>query len=176
MGAIIRRRDGKTVGVFNLKRPGDSTGRSIGDNDMAKQSIIFVCTGNSCRSQIAEAMMRHLGSDVFDACSAGTKPAGYVHPLAEAALAEAGVGVDGLSSKGLDAFAGREFDVVVTVCSDAQTDCPALRGRRATLHWPMEDPVAFADDGQAGRVKARHVREILTDRILELIEQARSGA
>lgn len=137
---------------------------------MAKPSIIFVCTGNSCRSQIAEAMMRHLGGHVFDVYSAGTKPSGTVHPLAEAALAEAGVGVDGLRSKSLDEFAGRSFDYVVTVCGSAEKECPALQGTKATLRWPVEDPVAFADQGQAGRVKARHVREILTDRILALID------
>lgn len=138
---------------------------------MSKLSILFVCTGNSCRSQIAEAMMRHLGGIVFDAFSAGTKPSGAVHPLAEAALAEVGVGTEDLRSKSLDEFAGRSFDYVVTVCGSAEKECPALAGARETLRWSVEDPVAFADQGQQGRVKARHVREILTDRILALIEQ-----
>lgn len=143
---------------------------------MPKQSILFVCTGNSCRSQIAEAMMRHLGGHVFDAASAGTSPAGYVHPLAEAALAEVGVGTEGLRSKGLDELDGRTFDYVVTVCGSAERECSALRGAKDTFRWPVEDPAAFADQGQAGRVKARHVREILTDKILELIETHESEA
>ncbi len=115
--------------------------------------------------------MRHLGGHVFDAYSAGTKPSGAVHPLAEAALAEAGVGTEGLRSKSLEEFGGRSFDYVVTVCSSAEKECPALKGAKETLRWSVEDPVAFADQGQAGRVKVRHVREILTDRILALIEQ-----
>ncbi len=117
--------------------------------------------------------MRHLGGHLFDVFSAGTHPSGHVHPLAEAALAEAGVGVDDLRSKSLDEFAGRTFDYVVTVCSDAEKECPAIQGKTATFRWPVEDPVRWADQGQAGRVKGRHVREILTDKILALIEDVK---
>lgn len=152
-----------------IGRRGNETGIA-----MSKQSILFVCTGNCCRSQIAEAMMRHLGGHVFEAASAGTHPAGYLHPLAEAALAEVGVGVEGLRSKSVDEVQGRTYDYVVTVCSEAES-CSTLKGARQTLHWPVEDPAAYADQGQAGRVKARHVREILTDRILALIEASEKG-
>lgn len=137
---------------------------------MAKPSVLFVCTGNSCRSQIAEAMMRHLGGHLFDVYSAGTQPGGFIHPLAEAALAEVGVGVDGLRSKNLDEFQGRTFDYVVTVCSEADASCPSLKGSTETHKWHVEDPAQLADQGQAGRVRARHVREILTDKILAMIE------
>ncbi len=140
---------------------------------MAKHSILFVCTGNSCRSQIAEAMMRHLGSEWFEAYSAGSSPAGHIHPLAEAALAEVGVAPDGQRSKGLDEFGKRQFDYVVTVCDSAANSCPTLKGAIETLRWPVEDPAVFADQGQTGRVKARHIREILTDKILALIEEVR---
>jgi arsenate reductase len=136
---------------------------------MSRRSILFLCTGNSCRSQMAEGLMRHLGADRFDAYSAGTSPAGYVHPLAVAALSEAGIDISGQTSKGLDEFAGRTFDYVVTVCGEAQETCPNLAGLNATLHWPMEDPALLADQGQAGRVAARHVREKLTDKILALL-------
>jgi arsenate reductase len=103
----------------------------------------------------------------------GTHPAGFVHPLTEAALAETGVGIEELRSKSIDEFSGKSFDYVVTVCSDAEKECSTLKGTTATFCWPVDDPVQWADQGQAGRVKGRHVREILTDKILALIEDVK---
>ncbi len=130
----------------------------------AKPSILFLCTGNSCRSQIAEGMMRHLAGDRFDVFSAGSHPAGYVHPLAIDTMDEVGIDISGQRSKGLGEFGDREFDYVVTVCGHAQAHCPALRGRIATLHWPLKDPAMIANDDESAEQATRAVREELPAR------------
>lgn len=105
-----------------------------------KRSVLILCTGNSCRSQIAEAIWRHLAGDEWLVASAGTRPAGYVHPLAIAALKEAGIPAGDLYSKSLDEFRTRDFDYVITVCDSAQQNCPIWPARVRRLHWPFPDP------------------------------------
>src|SRR5262245_6100893 len=112
---------------------------------MNKCSVIFVCSANACRSQIAESLLRSLGSDRFDVFSAGTFAAGYVHPLAIDALAELGIDISAHHSKGLDDFAGKSFDYVITVCDHAAETCPFLGGRLGTFHWSIPDPVREKD-------------------------------
>jgi arsenate reductase len=136
---------------------------------MAKPSVIFVCTGNCCRSQLAEAIMRQLAGDRFEVLSAGSEPAGYVHPLVEAVAAEMGLDIQGQVSKGLDEFADRQFDYVVTVCDHAAAKCPTLRGRLATLHWPLEDPAAVSGGDAAALQKARGVGEELHARLVAFL-------
>lgn len=131
----------------------------------ARPSILFVCTGNCCRSHIAEGMMRHLAGDRFDVFSAGSHPTGYVHPLAIDTMDEAGIDISGQRSKGLDEFADRAFDYVVTLCGHAQAHCPALRGRVATWHWPLKDPAMFEGDFESAEQTAREVREELRARL-----------
>jgi arsenate reductase len=143
---------------------------------MAKKSIIFLCTGNSCRSHIGEALARQIAGDLFDVYSAGTAPAGYIHPLAVAALAEHGISVTGHRSKHLDEFGDRRFEYVVTVCSHAESRCPNLRGTVETLRWHVDDPAALADDPEAAMAQARRVRDVLAARIRELAERVPAGA
>jgi len=102
--------------------------------------LLFVCTHNSARSQIAEALLTHEGGPRFEVSSAGTE-ATRVHPLALRVLADAGIDWSGARSKTLAEFAGRRFDYVVTVCSRAAESCPVFPGAR-TLHWDLEDPSA----------------------------------
>jgi len=105
---------------------------------MLKQ-VLFLCTGNSCRSQMAEVILNKLGQGGFEASSAGSRPAGYVHPLALSLLQERGYRVGGLRSKSLDEFLGRKFDVVITVCDRAKDACPVWHGAEA-IPWSFEDP------------------------------------
>ena len=102
--------------------------------------ILFLCTGNSCRSQMAEVLMNHLGRGRFEAVSAGAKPAGYVHPLAIKTLQEAKLPTEGLRSKSWEEYRGQSFDGVVTVCDRAKESCPVFPGQPVSLHWGFEDP------------------------------------
>lgn len=103
------------------------------------KKVLILCTGNSCRSQMAEVILNKLGQGDFEAVSAGSRPAGYVHPLALSLLQERGYRVGGLRSKSLDEFRGRKFDAVITVCDRAQEACPAWPGAKM-IHWSFEDP------------------------------------
>ena len=102
--------------------------------------VLFVCTGNSARSQMAEAILRRRGGERFDVASAGTDPRG-VHPLTVRALAEAGIDVSGARSRSIEEFLGHEFDYVVTVCDQAREACPVFPGAARSLHWGYDDPV-----------------------------------
>lgn len=106
-----------------------------------RTSVLFLCTGNSCRSQMAEALLRHKGGEEFEALSAGSHPAGFVHELALGALEALGVSTDNLYSKSWDEFAHREVDIVITVCDQAAAQpCPTWPGHPLQAHWPLPDP------------------------------------
>lgn len=101
--------------------------------------VIFVCTGNSARSQMAEALLRHDGGDRFEVVSAGVDPRG-VHPLAVAALAKVGIDISSATSKPVAMFLGQRFDYVITLCDRARSTCPVFPGGSETLHWGLDDP------------------------------------
>ena len=102
--------------------------------------VLILCTGNSCRSQMAEAFWQQLGQGNWEACSAGSKPSGYVHPLAIRAMGECELDLSNHTSKSVDNFADQAFDVVVTVCDNAKDSCPTFTRAAKTLHWPFDDP------------------------------------
>jgi len=106
--------------------------------------VLFLCTGNSCRSQMAEAIVNARMGETWQAVSAGTKPAGYVHPKALQTLAEIGIQHTG-SSKRVDEFQGEDFDLVVTVCDSAAEECPVWLGKGKKVHHSFPDP-ALTDD------------------------------
>lgn len=101
--------------------------------------VLFVCTGNSARSVMAEALLRHHGGDRFEVYSAGTIPKG-INPLTLRVLADAGIDASGARSKSVDEFLGQSFDYVVTVCDQARQVCPVFPGVHESLHWGYEDP------------------------------------
>lgn len=105
----------------------------------SKRKILFLCTGNSCRSQMAEAIVNAKYGDRWEAVSAGTQPAGYVHPNAIKALEEIGIVHNG-TSKSADQFRGVDFDLVVTVCDDAAENCPVWLGKGKRKHVGFPDP------------------------------------
>ncbi len=104
-----------------------------------RRKVLFLCTGNSCRSQMAEAIINARLGDEWEAVSAGTKPAGYVHPMARAALEEIGIRHSG-RSKSVDEFRGQDFDTVITVCDSAAEECPLWLGKGKRLHHSFPDP------------------------------------
>jgi arsenate reductase len=127
-----------------------------------KQSVLFLCTGNSCRSQMAEGLLRHLAGDRFEVASAGTAPAG-VNPSAIAAMGELGIDISGQRSKHVDELSSRRFDLAVTVCDRAREACPVLPGAVRMLHWSFDDPA-----GQGPEV-FRRVRDEIALRIRDLL-------
>ena len=114
--------------------------------------VLFVCTGNSARSLLGEALLRHHGSGHFEVFSAGTHPAG-VNPLTIRVLAEAGIPTDCLRSKSVDDYLDQSFDYVITVCDDARQVCPVFPGVHESLHWGYDDPAAVEGD-EATRLAA----------------------
>ena len=114
--------------------------------------VLFVCTGNSARSQLAEAVLRRLGGSDFEVYSAGTEPKG-VNPYTVRTLDDAGIDWTGARSKSVDEFAGQSFDHVITVCDRARQSCPVFPGTNNTLHWGLEDP-AEVEGSEAERLGA----------------------
>ena len=105
-----------------------------------KKKILFLCTGNAARSQMAEGLARANHGDRIDVVSAGSRPAGFVHPNAIRALNEIGIDIHDAQSKSADEFLVQPFDVVVTVCDSAAADCPSWPGAKRIEHWSIEDP------------------------------------
>ena len=135
-----------------------------------KKKILFLCTGNAARSQMAEGLARADHGDVVDVVSAGSRPAGWVHPLAIRALAEVGIDASEQTSKPADQFINEPFDVVVTVCDSAAQDCPMWPGATRIEHWPIEDPSYGADDPATRPERFAETRDELRRRIDELVK------
>ncbi|HWW59937.1 MAG TPA: arsenate reductase ArsC [Thermoanaerobaculia bacterium] len=135
-----------------------------------KKRILFLCTGNAARSQMAEALARGFHGDVVDAVSAGSRPAGWVHPLAIQAMAELGVNMDDATSKSAEQFLNEPFDVVVTVCDNAAKDCPNWPGAKRIEHWPIVDPSYGPDDPATRFDRFVLTRDELRRRIDELVK------
>lgn len=117
---------------------------------VTKKKVLFLCTGNAARSQMAEGIANAFHGEALEAVSAGSRPAGWVHPLAVRALADIGIDHRDATSKSADQFISEEFDVVVTVCDSAAQDCPHWPGAKRLEHWPIEDP-SWGDDDPATR-------------------------
>ncbi len=134
-----------------------------------KKRVLILCTGNSCRSQIAEGWWRKLGGDKWDVFSAGSKPVGFVHPLAVEAMREVDVDLSAQSSKHVDEFAGQPFDLVITVCDSAREACPTLPGAERTEHWLFDDPAAAAGTSGEVLVAFQQVCDQIRDRIASFL-------
>lgn len=133
---------------------------------MDKQRILFLCTGNSARSQMAEAFLRKYGGDRFEAHSAGLEPKG-MNPFTVKAMAEVGIDVSTQESKAAELYLGRmEFEYVVTVCDDADRNCPAVwPGAKHRLHWSFQDPAAVEGSDEEKMAKFREVRDLIESKV-----------
>lgn len=135
---------------------------------MKKRNVLILCTGNSCRSQLAEALVNHELGEGWQAFSAGTEPAGYVHPMALRALEELGVRHTG-ESKSVETFRGQEFDLVITVCDDAQENCPVWLGKGARAHIGFPDPAKVAGSEAERMAAFRAVRDAIRAQVVPFV-------
>ena len=126
---------------------------------MNPPAILILCTGNSCRSHLAEGILRKALGPGFRVESAGSKPAGYVHPLAVRALAEIGIDISGHRSKHLDEFLADEVETVITVCGNADQACPVFPGQLNRHHWPFDDPAHASGSEEEQMAVFRRVRD-----------------
>ena len=134
---------------------------------MKKESVLFVCIHNSARSQMAEALMNHLGADKYLAESAGIEP-GSLNPLAVEAMQQIGINIAKHQTKGVDAFiqSQRQFSWVITVCDDTNAErCPLFPGNARKLHWSFQDPSQFAGSHAEKLAKTIQVRDQIKARI-----------
>ena len=140
---------------------------------MKKPLVLILCTGNSCRSQMAEAFLRAAAGDILEVASAGTNPAGYVHPLAVQVMAECGFDLSSARSKSLAEFSPDAVDAVVTVCGGASEECPVYPTGVWRLHIGFEDPAA-ATGSEADKLAAfRRVRDAIRARFEALAVEFR---
>ena len=133
----------------------------------AKKKVLILCTGNSARSQMGEGLLRHDAGERFEVKSAGVAPTG-VKPEAIEAMREIGIDISGQRSKSVDAFTEEEFDYVITVCDNANEQCPVFPGKAERLHWSFEDPAAVTGDAEARLVVFRRVRDQIRARLATL--------
>jgi arsenate reductase len=140
-----------------------------------KKQVLFLCTGNSCRSQMAEGLVNHYLGNEWKAYSAGTDPAGYVHPLAVQAMSELGIDIAPQRSKSTEEFREEELDTVVTVCDHADENCPVWLGQGRKVHVGFEDP-ALATGSYAERLAVfRQVRDQIRREIFDLLVNGSKG-
>ncbi|MFY9744062.1 MAG: arsenate reductase ArsC [Candidatus Sulfotelmatobacter sp.] len=132
-----------------------------------RQRVLFLCTGNSARSQMAEGLLRHIAGDQFEVFSAGTRPVG-LNPNAVTAMSEIGINIAGSRSKSVNEFAGQHFDYVFTVCDNAKESCPVFPCGGKRLHQSFEDPAAAPVDQQLEVF--RKVRDQIADRLRAFAE------
>ena len=125
----------------------------------AKPRALILCTGNSCRSHMAEGILRAAAGDILEVCSAGSDPAGYVHPQAIAALGEIGIDLSGHTSKHMNDFLDREVETVITVCGNADQACPVFPGQVNRHHWPFDDPAKATGTAEEITAEFRRVRD-----------------
>ncbi len=129
-----------------------------------RKSVLFLCTGNSARSQMAEGLLRQLAGDRFEAFSAGTHPS-VVNPLAIKAMDEIDIDISNHRSKSVDEFIDEEFDFVITVCDNANEHCPIFPGDAKRIHWSFTDPAAAEGDEESRLGVFRRVRNEIQQRL-----------
>lgn len=129
-----------------------------------RKRALILCTGNSARSQMAESLLRHDGGDRFEVESAGLEPS-FVRPQAVEVLSEIGIDIYGHRSKSVNEFRGQEFDYVITVCDNANENCPIFPGNTKRIHWSFDDPAAAEGDEAAKPAVFRRVRNEIRNRL-----------
>ncbi len=138
-----------------------------------KKRVLFLCTGNSARSQMAEAIVNARLGDSWEATSAGTKPAGFVHPIALVALEQIGIHHTG-RSKSIDEFKGTQFDLVITVCDSAAKECPLWLGQGRKIHIGFPDPALAPGNYNEMLMAFINIRDGMEKKIIPLLQEYQS--
>jgi len=133
-----------------------------------RKRVLILCTGNSARSQMAEGLLRDMSGDKFEVVSAGVAPS-HVRPEAIEVMREIGIDISGHRSKSVDEFIGQEFDYVITVCDNANQECPIFSGKTERIHWSIEDPAAVEGEEQVRLAAFRSGRDELSERLRTLV-------
>ncbi len=133
------------------------------------KKIIFLCTGNSCRSQMAEGFMRNMAGDKFQVVSAGVEPT-QVNSYAIKAMAEVDIDISSHKSKSVNEFLNQKFDYVITVCNHARQVCPVFPGQNQDIHWDIEDPANFKGSEQDKIKFFRKIRDEIKEKCLEFLQ------
>jgi arsenate reductase (thioredoxin) len=142
---------------------------------MEKERVLFLCTGNSARSQMAEAMLRKMAGDRYEVHSAGLEPSA-IHPMTIQVLQEIGIDASGQYAKPLTVYLGKvHFSYLITVCSKAEERCPIFPGISQRLHWPFEDPAAFEGSEQAKLDFFRQIRDQIEIKIRQWLFEQKSA-
>ena len=137
---------------------------------MDKPKVLFLCTQNSCRSQMAEGFLRHLAGDKFEVASAGAQPT-WLNPDALKVMGEIGIDISGQHSKDVAQFLGQRVSYVITVCDKSREVCPIFPGSPRNLHWSIEDPASAPGSPDERLTAFRRVRDDLERRIREFVEK-----
>jgi arsenate reductase len=133
------------------------------------KKVLFICTGNSIRSQMAEGLLRALGNDRWDAASAGVLPS-YVHPLAVRVMSELGIDISHQTSKSVERFLGQTFHHIITLCDYAAVSCPAIPGQGRRSHWPIDDPISAEGTVEERLVAFRKARDEIRKKIMDFVQ------
>jgi len=139
------------------------------------KKTMFLCTGNTCRSQMAEGFAKELGKGLIAAHSAGLMPAGVVHPRAIAVMKEAGIDISGQKSKAIDPELLGKMDIIVTLCGNAEASCPMTPPEIRRMHWPIDDPVGATGTEEEIMQEFRKARDEVKEKIVELINSLDVG-
>ncbi len=131
--------------------------------------VLFLCTGNSARSQMAEGLMRSLGLGLWEVKTGGLLPS-YVHPLAIRVMEEIGIDISHQTSKSMEQFLNEDFDYIVTLCDHAAMSCPTFPGQAKRLHWSLEDPAAAVGTIEQKLIVFRKIRDEIKTKIEELLK------
>ena len=137
------------------------------ESETVKRRVLILCTGNSARSQIAEGLLRDMAGDRFEVVSAGVAPS-FVRPEAIAAMGEIGIDISQHRSKSVNEFLGQSFDYVITVCDNANQQCPMFPGKAERIHWSIADPAEVTGDEQERLAAFRSARDDLRERLKSL--------
>ena len=132
--------------------------------------VIFICTGNSCRSQMAEGLLRNMAGDLFEVFSAGSHPS-RLHPASIIVMAELGIDISNHSADSIDEYLDKNIDIVISVCDNARQACPSFPGDIQQIHWSIDDPFHGWGSEPDDLLPYRETRDILKDRIESFINQ-----
>jgi arsenate reductase (thioredoxin) len=144
-----------------------------------KPRVLFLCTGNCCRSPMAEALFRHIAGDRYESLSAGVNPAGFVHPLVLEVLVESGIDAEGLLSKHIDDFLapfGSPPELIISLCDYAEVQCPDFPPETGRIHWLVRDPYTVRGDPSRKLAAFRQTRDIILERLEKALASAEIDA